>query len=66
MLSYGPLLTNYLIQAATSYENNLRFSESSEKLPELIKDFLDENNEDFCQQAFRKFSMYFGQLARKL
>ena len=27
------------------------------------KFFLDKNQEDFCQQAFGKFSVYFGQLA---
>ena len=39
MLSYGPLLTDYFIQASTSYGRNLCFSKSSEKLPEITKLF---------------------------
>ena len=39
MLSYGPVLMDYLIQASTSYENNLCFSKSSENPPEMTKNF---------------------------
>ena len=63
MLSYGQLLMYYLIQASTSHESNPCFSKSSEKLAEMTDIFSDKNNENFCQQAFGKFSAYFGQFA---
>ena len=43
-VAHGPLPIYYLIQASTSYENNLCFSKSSEKLPEMTKKFLDKNH----------------------